>query len=359
MGFEDNRAPVAKRKWEEDQHEPNIPVPGRMKREWSGQGFMPNMPNMPNDVDHFGLGRGRGRGRGRGHGDFPNDGLRKYTLHGFPGFVPIRDQKDVPNGLTRVVSTTVWVGNVHMTGSEDMKTIEKRFTEMGLQYGQVESVRALEGMCFIKFRTRAAAEKAKVGLQSEKLDGVLLKTGWGRGGGIDKENWNTWTGESLVPRGDVLALGLQEEEVNRNEEETYNVEEMQTHMNINDFDDARASMRLRRDLLFEPRGRERKEEGRKRKGEREKESTRERDRRPHRGEREREREKDRERDHRDRDRDRERTREKEKDRSREGERSRDREKDKDKDKDKGKGKDKDKDKDKEKDKDKDKEKGKR
>jgi len=126
----------------------------------------------------------------------------RYLHFNFPGFVPTKYQDRCPDGSVRVVSTTLFVGSVPKSAEE------KALRELFSRYGQVESVRIMEGQgsAFVKFSSRAAAEAAKYDARSLVLEGSSLKVGWGRGTSIDKSNFDQTTGESYLSRSDYAEL---------------------------------------------------------------------------------------------------------------------------------------------------------
>jgi len=120
----------------------------------------------------------------------PRGFRRRPNQH--PGWVVIKDQRQVPAGFQRVLSTTLWIGNLMVQPGTQME-LENIFQDPGL-----DSVTVKRGMAFVRFNTRQAAERARSRSQgAPSLQAT--KIGWGKGQAIQADRFDRKSGEALVP----------------------------------------------------------------------------------------------------------------------------------------------------------------
>eukprot|EP00457_Paulinella_chromatophora_P000831 gb/GEZN01000831.1/.p1 GENE.gb/GEZN01000831.1/~~gb/GEZN01000831.1/.p1 ORF type:complete len:1022 (+),score=80.14 gb/GEZN01000831.1/:70-3135(+) len=135
--------------------------------------------------------------------------IKKYrNFEGdIPGFVVCSDQKFVPPGQTRVLSTVLFVAGTD--GSEG----DKRILEDWFGPFDMFMVTMTQQIAFITMRTRKGCLAAKETLDGKSFGskGYPLRVLWAKGRGLLKDNFRKDTGESLVPTEDVEVLGLMSE----------------------------------------------------------------------------------------------------------------------------------------------------
>ena len=109
-----------------------------------------------------------------------------------PGWVVVTNQENVPSGLVRVLSTTLWVGNL-----TDVAINDAVLRELFSEYGTVLDVNVKTGMAFVKMATRAQAEEAKRSRHGTQVLSSTLKVGWGKGPRFSSQQ-HFHSGEALV-----------------------------------------------------------------------------------------------------------------------------------------------------------------
>jgi hypothetical protein len=123
------------------------------------------------------------------------------TSTGFPGFHLAMDEaasEGVPPGLARVLSTVLCVRNTpqepDLQRSAFVETLLRRMYE---PFGVIQQIRVMSQFSFVKFDHRANAERAMVETEGAFFEGRSLEIKWGRGQGIEKDDFDQDTGTSL------------------------------------------------------------------------------------------------------------------------------------------------------------------
>lgn len=126
----------------------------------------------------------------------------KITFTKHPGFIVPPDQEGVPEGVTKVLSTTLCIADV-----ADLKTDERvdvRVKSLFNKFGPIELFTVVKGIGFLKFKERLSAEEALASMRGHQLEnGAQLKLAWGRCKLFKEEDFDLQTGEAMVATADL------------------------------------------------------------------------------------------------------------------------------------------------------------
>ena len=118
-----------------------------------------------------------------------------------PGLQLSSDQSNCPPGLTRVLSTVLFIGHGKLeTSSASLTDWLSTLTSLCQPHGQLAAIRYVPtaGAHFATFATRGQAEAAVVALQRQRVLDRELKVGWGKSKGLEIQRFDSDTGDGFV-----------------------------------------------------------------------------------------------------------------------------------------------------------------
>ena len=134
------------------------------------------------------------------------------SMSSHPGLQLSSNQSDCPPGLSRVVSTVLFIGHGKLeTSSASLADWMTSLTSLCQPHGQLAAIRYVPsaGAHFATFATRGQAEAAVIALHRTRVLDRELKLGWGKSkGGIQIQQFDNDTGEALVGMGEAARLEM-------------------------------------------------------------------------------------------------------------------------------------------------------
>jgi large subunit ribosomal protein L17e len=102
--------------------------------------------------------------------------------------------------MIKIYSKTLFIGNLAPKVNDAV--LHTKFGE----FGNVINLKYLaeRNFAFLTFETREQAERAKSQSHKMMLEGRPMKIGWAKGKDVEKDNFDSETGESYVPAGSIV-----------------------------------------------------------------------------------------------------------------------------------------------------------